>query len=83
MKNLNVLDGFIGAVLVVGGINWGMIGFFDINLVSALFGEVTLVTRTVYALVGLSALYVAVRGLLAFSSESNYPIARRHSHTTN
>lgn len=72
MKNLNVLDGFIGAILVIVGINWGMIGFFDINLVSALFGEMTMVTRTVYALVGLSALYVAIRAMLMPTTVRNY-----------
>jgi len=52
---MSTLD-WIGFVLVVvGGINWGLIGFFNFNLVSAIFGAGTL-TRIIYALVGLSTL---------------------------
>jgi hypothetical protein len=58
MKNLNVFEGLVLAVLVVGGVNWGLIGLVDINLVSLLFGEMTVLTRVVYSLVGLSALYI-------------------------
>ncbi len=42
---------------IIGGINWGLVGLADINLVSALFGSQTFMTRLVYMLVGLSALY--------------------------
>ena len=42
-------------LLIVGGLNWGLVGLFDFDLVAFLFGEMTLVTRIVYALVGLSA----------------------------
>jgi uncharacterized membrane protein YuzA (DUF378 family) len=69
MKNFSVLDMVIGAILIVGGVNWGMIGFFDINLVSAIFGEMTIASRIVYALVGLSALYIVASAL--FSSPAN------------
>jgi uncharacterized membrane protein YuzA (DUF378 family) len=43
-------------LLVVGGLNWGLVGLFDFDLVAALFGEMSVLSRTVYALVGLSAL---------------------------
>lgn len=46
-------------LLIVGGLNWGLIGAFDFNLVTAIFGDGTMLTRIVYILVGLSALYVA------------------------
>lgn len=53
-------------VTIIGAINWGLIGFFDFNLVSALFGEGTVFTRLVYDLVGLSGLYlITFYGLLA------------------
>ena len=68
MKNFNQFDGVALAVLVVGGINWGMIGAFNIDLVSLVFGEMTIVTRVVYALVGVSALYVAFTALLYIPS---------------
>ncbi|MBC7513360.1 MAG: DUF378 domain-containing protein [Herminiimonas sp.] len=44
-------------LLAVGGLNWGLIGLFNFNLVSFLFGEMTTLTRLVYVVVGLCALY--------------------------
>jgi uncharacterized membrane protein YuzA (DUF378 family) len=59
MKIFNGLDWTALVLLVVGGLNWGMIGAFNIDLVSSLFGEMTMLTRVVYGLVGISALYSA------------------------
>ena len=51
---------------IIGAINWGLIGFFDFNLVSALFGEGTVFTRLIYDLVGICGLYlISFYGLLA------------------
>lgn len=47
-------------LVIIGGLNWGLVGFFDYNLVDSLFGEGSGVARVVYALVGLAALYLAV-----------------------
>ncbi|MBA2466826.1 MAG: DUF378 domain-containing protein [Sphingomonas sp.] len=44
-------------LLIVGGLNWGLVGLFDFDLVAALFGEKSALSRIVYTLVGLSALY--------------------------
>jgi uncharacterized membrane protein YuzA (DUF378 family) len=41
-------------LLIVGGLNWGLVGLFDFDLVAALFGEMSLLSRIVYTLVGLS-----------------------------
>mgnify|MGYP001549975171 CR=1 FL=1 len=53
---------FVGTLalvlVVIGGINWGLVGFFDYNLVDTIFGDGSVVARVVYALVGLSALWV-------------------------
>jgi uncharacterized protein len=59
MKNYNPLDWVAIAFLIVGGVNWGMIGAFNIDLVSSLLGDMSFLTRAVYGLVGLSALYMA------------------------
>lgn len=72
MKHSNGLDWFVGAILVIGGINWGMIGLFDVNLVSALFGEMTTLARIVYVLVGLSAFYIALSALFATTNERTH-----------
>ncbi len=46
------------ALMIIGGINWGLIGFFDYNLVSSIFGDnLEIVSRIIYAVVGLASLY--------------------------
>lgn len=45
-------------LLIIGGINWGLVGFFNYNLVSAVFGgSLLIISRIIYAVVGLAALY--------------------------
>lgn len=44
-------------LLIVGGLNWGLVGLFGFDLVATLFGEMTLLSRAVYTLVGASALW--------------------------
>lgn len=67
MGNMNVVQWVTLILVVVGGINWGLVGAFDFNLVSVLFGEMSTLSRIVYVLVGLSALYMIVT---AFSKKS-------------
>jgi len=59
MRDLNFLDWIVIILVVIGGLNWGLIGFFNFNLVEAVFGTGTFV-RIVYALVGIAAIYFAV-----------------------
>lgn len=47
-------------LLVIGGINWGLIGVFKWDLVAAIFGDLSIVSRIVYTLVGLSAIYIGI-----------------------
>jgi uncharacterized membrane protein YuzA (DUF378 family) len=47
-------------LLIVGGLNWGLVGLFSFDLVAALFGEMTMLSRLVYSLVGLSAVWQLV-----------------------
>ena len=44
-------------VVIIGAINWGLIGFFNFNLVEMIFGNMTIITRIIYALVGISGLW--------------------------
>lgn len=55
------------ALIIIGGLNWGLVGFFDYNLVDALFGEGSAVARVVYALVGLSAVLVFIEKMMTMS----------------
>jgi len=54
---LNALDWLSLALMVVGGINWGLIGALDLDLVATLLGPGTMASRIVYMLVGLGAVY--------------------------
>lgn len=54
---MKVID-FIAMVLIlIGGLNWGLVGFFDFDLVTAIFDKGSAISRLIFALVGLSALY--------------------------
>jgi hypothetical protein len=45
--------------LFVGGLNWGLIGLFGFDLIAWLFGEMSMISRIIYVLVGISSLYDA------------------------
>jgi hypothetical protein len=57
MRSINLIT---LALLIVGGLNWGLVGLFEFDLVAALFGEMSLLSRIVYILVGLSGLWQIV-----------------------
>lgn len=57
MKN-NALDYTALTLAIVGAVNWGLVGFFDFNLVAFLFGSMSWISRIIYALVGLCGLYL-------------------------
>ena len=61
---MRTLDVVAAVLLVVGGLNWGLVGVAHFDLVAAIFGmrfgETSMLSTTVYSLVGLAALYQAV-----------------------
>lgn len=59
MDKLSMFDWIALILVIIGGLNWGLIGFFKFNLVSATFGDMSVITRVIYDLVGLAALYIA------------------------
>ena len=54
MKSIDVI---VAALLVVGGLNWGLVGLLNFDLVATLLGDATMLSRLVYTVVGLCALY--------------------------
>lgn len=63
IKNINmknVLDWIAYILVVVGGLNWGLVGIFKFDLVAAIFGEMSALARIIYILVGLAAIYLLV-----------------------
>jgi uncharacterized membrane protein YuzA (DUF378 family) len=57
MKTIDVLA---AVLVVVGGLNWGLVGLFGFDLVAMLFGPMSVLSRIVYGLVGLGAVYQAL-----------------------
>ncbi|WP_373899098.1 DUF378 domain-containing protein [Haloimpatiens sp. FM7315] len=54
---MRTLDTIALLFVIVGAVNWGLIGFFGYDLVAALFGSLSAVTRIIYAIVGVAGLY--------------------------
>ncbi len=63
MKALNYIA---LSIVIIGAVNWGLIGFFRYNLVAGLFGEASWFSRIIYMLVGICGLY-----LISFFSQLN------------
>jgi uncharacterized protein len=57
---MKALDVTAAVLVVVGGLNWGLVGAFEFDLVAAIFGSMSAISRVVYVLVGISALYQAL-----------------------
>lgn len=54
---MNPLDWIALILLIVGGLNWAVLGVFGIDLVASVLGRMTTASRAVYVLVGVAALY--------------------------
>ena len=61
---------------IIGGLNFGLIGIFNFDLIAALFGEMTLITRSLYVLIGIGAF-----ALLFFSLPSEGHTSDMHSNS--
>lgn len=57
MTAMKIIDKTALVLIIIGAINWGLIGFFKFNLVEMIFGDMTVLARIVYALVGISGLW--------------------------
>ena len=66
MRVINLLTLIL---VIVGGLNWGLVGLFDFNLVSAIFGDMSPLSRLVYVLVGVSAVWQLVPLSKSFSAD--------------
>lgn len=59
MYKLTHVDVIMLVLLIIGGINWGLVGLAGFDLVAFLFGPMTMISRLVYIVVGVAALYTA------------------------
>ncbi|MEF3691917.1 MAG: DUF378 domain-containing protein [Candidatus Moraniibacteriota bacterium] len=58
MNKLNIIDWVAIILLAVGGLNWGLVGLLNFDLVATIFGDMSVLSRIVYTVVGISAVYV-------------------------
>ena len=65
---MNGLDKLAYVLVVIGGLNWGLIGFFEWSLVDEVFS--TGLARVIYAVVGVAALYMVLQMFMMMSKES-------------
>lgn len=65
---MKALDILVTVLLVIGAINWGLVGIFGFNLVGVLFGEATALTRVIYTVVGLAGIYEAVNFTIGYDA---------------
>ena len=77
MKTLNLITLIL---VIVGGLNWGLVGLFDWNLVAAIFGAGSTLARIIYVLVGLSALWQLYPLFMAFSIDESRALGGRSTH---
>ena len=54
---MKVIDKIALVLIIVGALNWGLIAIFNFDLVAAIFGDMTVISRIVYGLVGISGLW--------------------------
>ncbi len=67
---ISILGIIAYVLLLIGGINWGLIGAFDFNLVAYLFGEGTMLARSIYTIVGIAALISIVLVIIHYIKKS-------------
>lgn len=60
MNKLSTIDWIALILVIVGGLNWGLVGLFNFNLVTTIFGDMTAISKIVFVLVGISAVYMLV-----------------------
>lgn len=56
----NWLDVLALILIIIGGLNWGLVGFFKFDLVSFIFGDMSIITRIIFAIVGIAAIYSVI-----------------------
>lgn len=59
-SGLRTVDTIALVLVLIGAINWGLVGLFAFDLVAAIFGEMTVLSRIIYTLVGVAGVYTLV-----------------------
>jgi len=59
IKNMKAIRIIALILVIVGGLNWALVGIFNFDLVAAIFGSMSIISRIIYILVGLGAIFIA------------------------
>lgn len=54
---MKAIDYIVLVLVIIGAINWGLVGFFGLDLVAFLFGSMSVLSRIIYAVIGICGLY--------------------------
>ncbi|MCI9070989.1 DUF378 domain-containing protein [Clostridium sp.] len=54
---MKIIDTIVLILVIIGSINWGLLGFFQFDLVAAIFGDMSTFSRIIYSVIGISGLY--------------------------
>ena len=80
MHRLRALDMTALVLLIIGGLNWGLWALFEFDLVAAIFGPLSVLSRIIYLLVAISAVYAAFRTPHLAHLHERYPAEHRGAH---
>ena len=80
-RNMNAIDWIAMILLIIGGLNWGLVGLFSFDLVAAIFGEMSALSRIVYVAVGLSALWSLYTASKLSSARTGAETTRRTAYS--
>ncbi len=69
---MNILRTVAYILVLIGSINWGLVGLMDIDLVALIFGEMTVLSRIVYSIVGISAIILLITTYKDIFYRENY-----------
>lgn len=69
---MNILRTIAYVLVLIGAINWGLVGLMDIDLVAMLFGEMTVMSRIVYSIVGISGIILLLTTYKDIFYHENY-----------
>jgi len=74
MREFNAWEYLALTLVVVGALNWGLVGLFGLDLVASLFGAASILSRVIYVAVGLSGLYLAIDAIAkAMATRRTHP----------
>ena len=64
---MKAIDYIVLVLVIIGAINWGLVGFFGLDLVAFIFGSMSVLSRIIYAVIGICGLYA-----ISFCGRINY-----------